>query len=64
MEKLGSSLKVSVEGFVVGTTCWGYLENLTENTYFMPQAAGKGHSVLLSNRFCRGEKHHGKGCSI
>ena len=22
----------------------------------MPQAAGKGHSVLLPNRFCRGEK--------
>ena len=25
VEKLGSSLKASDEGFVVGTACWGYL---------------------------------------
>ena len=32
MEKLGSSLKVSDEGFVVGTACWGYLWSIVSLT--------------------------------
>ena len=47
MEKLGSSLKVSDEGFIVGTACWGYLWSIVSLTKkSVGQTSGCGQSAF------------------
>lgn len=67
MEELGSSLKVGRQVRGVEVMSWDYPQgilSLAGETQGMSQTEGEGHSVFLSDEFCRGKGHRGKGHSI